>query len=66
MGFQQSFQEASKHNGTKYTQNYSIPTLSLGFTYSLTDRSALSISGASSSSSSAPNSVVSLSLWRKF
>jgi len=66
LSFQQTYQEASKHNNNKYTQNYSIPTLSLGFTYSLDDDTALSISGTGSGSSSAPSSIFSLSLWKKF
>lgn len=66
LSFQQTYQEASTHNGEKYTQNYSIPTMSLGFTYSLDDNTAFSISGTGSGSSSAPSSIFSLSLWKKF
>lgn len=45
IGFQQSYQEASRYNGRAYTGNYSIPTISLGFSYSFDDDTAISLSG---------------------
>lgn len=64
IGFQQSYQEASTYNGRAYTANYSIPTISLGFSYSFDDDTAISLSGVGSGS--APSSIFTLSLWKKF
>lgn len=66
IGFQQSYQEASRYNGRTYTGNYSIPTISLGFSYSFDDDTAISLSGIGSGSNSAPSSIFTLSLWKKF
>ena len=66
IGFQQSYQEASKYNGRQYTSNYSIPTISLGFSYSLDNDTAISVSGTGSGSNSAPSSIFGISLWKKF
>lgn len=66
IGFQQSYQEASTYNGRQYTGNYSIPTISLGFSYSFDDDTAISLSGTGSGSNSAPSSIFGVSLWKKF
>lgn len=66
IGFQQSYQEASTYNGKQYTGNYSIPTISLGFSYSFDDDTAISLSGTGSGSNSSPSSIFALSLWKKF
>lgn len=66
IGFQQSYQEASKYNGRQYTGSYSIPTISLGFSYSFDDNTAISLFGTGSGSNSAPSSIFGVSLWKKF
>ncbi|WP_052043225.1 hypothetical protein [Campylobacter sp. MIT 97-5078] len=66
IGFSQSYQQGSKFNGRQYTSSYSIPNISLGFSYSLNDDTAISLSGSASGSNSAPNSIFALSLWKKF
>lgn len=66
IAFSQSYQNASKFNGIKYTSNYSIPNTSLGFSYSLNNDNAVSISSSISGSSSAPSSIIGLSFWTKF
>lgn len=66
IGFQQSYQEASTYNGKQYTGNYSIPTISLGFSYSFDDDTAISLSGTGSGSNSSPSSIFAISLWKKF
>lgn len=65
-GLEQRFQSASKFEGRKTSNSYSIPTFSLGATYSLNSDTAISVSGTAGGSSSAPDSVFTLSLWKKF
>lgn len=66
IGFQQSYQEASKYNGRQYAGTYSIPTISLGFSYSFDDDTAISLSGTGTGSNSSPSSIFAISLWKKF
>lgn len=65
-GLEQRFQSASKFEGRKTSNSYSIPTFSLGATYSLNSDTAVSVSGTAGGSSSAPDSVFTLSLWKRF
>ena len=65
IGFYQSYQQGSKFNDRQYTSSYSIPNINLGFSYSLNDDTAISLSGSASGSNSAPNSIFALSLWKK-
>lgn len=63
---QQRYQTASGFEGRKTSNSYSIPTFSLGATYSLNADTAVSVSGSAGGSSSAPDSVFIISLWKKF
>ncbi|WP_233704082.1 hypothetical protein [Helicobacter mesocricetorum] len=66
VGLQQRFQTASAFEGRKTSNSYSIPTFSLGATYSLNSDTAISVSGTAGGSSSAPDSVFTISFWKKF
>lgn len=66
VGLEQRYQSGSKFEGRKTSNSYSIPTFSLGATYSLNSDTAISVSGTAGGSSSAPDSVFTISLWRKF
>ena len=63
---EQRYQSGSKFEGRKTSNSYSIPTFSLGATYSLNSDTAISVSGTAGGSSSAPDSVFTISLWKKF
>lgn len=65
-GLEQRLQSGSRFEGRKTSNSYSIPTFSLGATYSLNADTALSVSGTAGGSSSAPDSVFTMSLWKKF
>ncbi|PZT48931.1 hypothetical protein B6S12_01145 [Helicobacter valdiviensis] len=65
-GLEQRYQTASKFESIKTSNSYSIPTFSLGATYSLDSDTSVSISGTAGGSSSAPDSVFTFSLWKKF
>lgn len=66
IGLEQRYQSASKFEGRKTSNSYSIPTMFLGTTYSINSNTAISVSGTAGGSSSAPDSVFSISLWKKF
>lgn len=66
LGAEQRFQTEQKINGSQNSQLRSIPTLSLGSTYSINADTALSINANFGGSSAAPDSLFGLSLWRKF
>ena len=66
VGLEQRIQTPQKVDGYQTTGWRSIPTLSLGMTYSLNSTSAFSISGMAGGSSSAPDSVFGISFWKKF
>ncbi|MDA3969215.1 hypothetical protein PF021_05930 [Helicobacter sp. A82] len=66
VGLEQRYQSASKFEGRKTSNSYSIPTMSLGTTYSINSNTAISVSGTAGGSSSAPDSVFTISLWKKF
>lgn len=66
VGLEQRYQSGSKFEGRKTSNSYSIPTFSLGATYSLNSDTAISVSGTAGGSSSAPDSVFTISLWKKF
>lgn len=65
-GIEQRIQTPQKINSIKASHVRSIPTLSLGMTYSLNSSSAFSIFGMAGGSSSAPDSLFGLSFWKKF
>lgn len=62
----QSFQTAQKINGIKYTNLRSIPTYSIGSTYSINDDTSVSFNASLGGGSAAPDSVFNISLWQKF
>ncbi|TQR22592.1 hypothetical protein DMB91_08805 [Campylobacter sp. MIT 97-5078] len=66
LGAEQRFQTEQKINGYQNSELRSIPTLSLGSTYSINADTAISVSANFGGSSAAPDSVFGLSLWRKF
>lgn len=66
IGAEQRFQTPQRLNGTRNSNLYSIPTLSLGTTYSINSDTAVSFSASAGGSSSAPDSIIGLSLWKKF
>ena len=66
VGLEQRYQSGSKFEGRKTSNTYYIPTFTLGATYSLNSYSAISVSGTAGGSSSAPDSVFTISLWKKF
>lgn len=66
MGLEQNFQTAIKVNNRQTTTFQSLPSLSMGVTYSINDNTAFAISGNMSGSSSAPDSIFGIVLWKKF
>lgn len=66
MGLKETFQTESKINGMQTSNLYSLPSFSLGVTYSLTSDTAIAVSGSMSGVSAAPDSVFGLTLWKKF
>lgn len=69
LGAEQRFQTEQKINGYQNSEVRSIPTLSLGSTYSINSDTAVSVMlvflevGGGSAS---PDSIFGISLWRKF
>lgn len=66
LGAEQRFQTEQKINGYQNSETRSIPTLSLGSTYSINADTAVSVNANFGGSSAAPDSVFGLSLWKKF
>ena len=66
LGAEQRFQSPQRINGTQNSELRSIPTFSLGSTYSINADTALSASASFGGSSASPDSVFGLSLWKKF
>lgn len=66
VGLKETFQTESKINGMQTSNLYSLPSFSLGVTYSLTSDTAIAVSGSMSGVSAAPDSVFGLTLWKKF
>lgn len=66
LGAEQRFQMKQKINGYQNSETRSIPTLSLGSTYSINADTAVSVNANFGGSSAAPDSVFGLSLWKKF
>ncbi len=66
LGVEQRFQTEQKINGYQSSEIRSIPTLNLGSTYSVNSDTAVSVSASFGGSSSSPDSVFGLSLWKKF
>lgn len=66
MGIEQRFQSANKINNKKTTNIRSIPTYSVGSTYSIDSDTALSINASLGGSSAAPDNIFSFNIWQKF
>ena len=66
LGAEQRFQTANKVNNKKTTNIRSIPTYNVGSTYSLNSDTSLSFGASFGGSSAAPDSVFSVSLWKRF
>lgn len=66
LGIEQGFQTEQKINNRKITNLRSIPTYSVGSTYSLNSNTALSFSASLGGSSTSPDSIFGISLWKKF
>lgn len=66
LGAEQRFQTKQKINGYQNSELRSIPTLSLGSTYSLNSTTAISVNANFGGSSAAPDALFGLSLWKKF
>ncbi|MDA3966871.1 hypothetical protein [Helicobacter sp. WB40] len=65
-GIEQRYQTRQKVNGYQNSELRSIPTFSVGSTYSLNSNTAISVNGSFGGSSASPDSVFGISLWRKF
>lgn len=66
LGAEQRFQTMQKINGYQNSELRSIPTLSLGSTYSINSDTALALNANFGGSSAAPDSIFGLSIWKKF
>lgn len=66
LGAEQRFQTGSEINDKRMTNTCSIPTYSVGFTYSLDSDTAISFSATMGGSSAATDSIFGISLWKKF
>ncbi|EMV9620674.1 hypothetical protein AADV15_002146, partial [Campylobacter coli] len=55
-----------KINGYQNSEVRSIPTLSLGSTYSINSDTAVSVNASFGGSSASPDSIFGISLWKKF
>ncbi len=66
LGFTQSFQEKQKINNFTASNLRSIATYSLGSTYSINTTTAFSVSLKQGGTSLSPDSILSMSLWKKF
>ncbi|EAH5754744.1 hypothetical protein CNS46_05790 [Campylobacter coli] len=66
LGAEQRFQMKQKINGYQNSEVRSIPTLSLGSTYSINSDTAVSVNASFGGSSASPDSIFGISLWKKF
>ena len=66
LGAEQRFQTMQKINGYQNSELRSIPTLSLGSTYSIDSDTAIALNANFGGSSAAPDSIFGLSIWKKF
>lgn len=66
LGAEQRFQTEQKINGHQNSEIRSIPTLSVGSTYSVNSNTAISLSASFGGSSAAPDAIFGVSLWKKF
>lgn len=66
LGIEQRFQTPNKYNDKQTTNTRSIPLYSIGTSYSVNADTSLSFGASFGGSSAAPDSIFSLSLWKKF
>lgn len=66
LGAEQRFQTKQKINGNQTSNIRSIPTFSVGSTYSLNATTAISVNANFGGSSAAPDAIFGLTLWKKF
>ena len=64
--FAQRYQTKLKENARDVNPTTTLPTMGIGATYSINQNNSFTISSRVGSSSNAPDSIVSLSLWHKF
>ena len=66
LGAEQRFQTEQKINGIKNSELRSIPTISGGSTYSINQDTAISVNASLGGSSTAPDAIFGINLWKKF
>ncbi|WP_104721603.1 hypothetical protein [Helicobacter mesocricetorum] len=66
LGAEQRFQTKQRINRNQTSNIRSIPTLSVGSTYSLNQDTAISVNANFGGSSAAPDAIFGLTLWKKF
>ncbi|MBK1973704.1 nucleoid-structuring protein H-NS [Campylobacter sp. TTU-622] len=66
LGAEQRLQTEQKINGCQNSEVRSIPTLSLGSTYSISLDTAVSVNASFGGSSAAPDAIFGINLWKKF
>lgn len=66
LGAERRFQTEQKINGYQNSEIRSIPTLSVGSTYSVNSDTAVSVSASFGGSSAALDAIFGVSLWKKF
>ncbi len=64
--FEQRYQTALKEDGAKVNPTKTLPTMGLGATYSINSKNSFTVSSNIGTSSSSPDSIVSVALWHKF
>lgn len=66
LNFAQRYQTPLKENSQKVNPSTTLPTMGFGATYSLNENNSFTISSSIGTSSNAPDSIVTASLWHKF
>lgn len=66
LGAEQRYQTETKIDGVKYSNSLVLSTMSMGLTYTFDSLTSASISSSMGGSSASPDSIMSVSLWKKF
>ncbi|MDE5603563.1 MAG: nucleoid-structuring protein H-NS [Helicobacter sp.] len=66
LGAEERFQAKQRINGKQNSNIRSIPTFSVGSTYSFNQDTAISVNANFGGSSAAPDAIFGISLWKKF
>ncbi len=61
-----SYQSSMKEDGVKVNNSTILSTIGFGLTYNLSEKNAITIDSSVGTSTNAPNSRLSFSLWHKF